>query len=79
MPFIQFQFRRGLAAEWASANPILASGEMGIETDTDLFKIGDGATLWNDLPYGGVQGYTGATGPQGNTGATGSTGPLGIY
>jgi hypothetical protein len=53
---IQIQFRRGTASEWTSANPILAVGEMGIETDTDLFKIGDGTTAWNSLAYGGIEG-----------------------
>jgi hypothetical protein len=52
MPLIQFQFRRGTAAEWADANPVLAEGEMGLELDTERFKIGDGAQGWNDLEYG---------------------------
>jgi len=52
MPYIQFQFRRGLASEWTSANPVLAAGEMGIETDTHKAKIGDGTTHWRLLPYG---------------------------
>lgn len=52
MPFIQFQLRRGLASEWTSVNPILASGEMGLETDTYKVKVGDGVLNWNDLPYG---------------------------
>lgn len=56
MPNIQFQFRRGTAAEWTSANPTLASGEMGIETDTNLFKLGNGSTSWTSLAYGGIQG-----------------------
>lgn len=56
---IQIQFRRGTASQWTSANPILAEGEMGIETDTDQFKIGDGETNWNDLDYGGIQGAQG--------------------
>jgi collagen type VII alpha len=75
MPNIQLQFRRGTAAEWASANPTLAAGEMGIETDTNKFKLGDGTTLWNALAYGGIQGPTGNTGP---TGMTGPTGPQGV-
>lgn len=54
-----FQFRRGTAAQWSSANTILLSGELGLETDTDLFKIGDGTTAWNMLPYGGLQGVAG--------------------
>lgn len=52
MPYIQFQFRRGSAAEWFSANPVLASGELGLEQDTRKIKIGDGVTHWNDLLYG---------------------------
>jgi hypothetical protein len=63
---IQIQFRRGLASEWTSANPTLAVGEMGLETDTDQFKIGDGTTAWNSLAYGGIAGATGATGPSGD-------------
>jgi hypothetical protein len=59
---IQIQFRRGTASEWTSANPTLAVGEMGLETDTDLFKIGDGATAWTSLGYGGIQGAAGADG-----------------
>ncbi len=74
MPNIQLQFRRGTASEWASANPTLASGEMGIERDTQRFKLGDGTTAWNSLGYGGIQGPTGTTGPAGSTGPTGSTG-----
>ena len=62
MPFIQFQFRRDPAATWATNNPLLASGEMGVETDTSLFKIGNGTSLWNLLPYGGLHGDTGDTG-----------------
>ena len=54
---------------------------MGIETNTALFKLGDGTTQWNLLPYGGLQGPTGADGGGGGgtgyTGSTGSTGPTG--
>ena len=60
MPFIQFQFRRGTGAEWSAANTVLAPGEMGIDTDTYRFKIGDGTTAWNNLTYSPV-----ADGPQG--------------
>jgi hypothetical protein len=74
MPNIQLQFRRGTAAEWTSANPTLASGEMGIETDTNRFKLGTGLVAWNSLAYGGIAGPTGFTG---NTGPTGDTGPIG--
>lgn len=43
--------RRDTSANWSSANPILAEGEMGIVTDTKGYKIGDGSTAWNDLEY----------------------------
>ena len=55
MPNIQFQFRRGTAAEWDDANPTLAAGEVGIDTDTNRFKIGNGDDAWVDLPYGGLE------------------------
>lgn len=38
---------------WKRVNPILMEGEMGIESDTDLFKFGDGKTPWNSLRYAG--------------------------
>jgi hypothetical protein len=65
---IQIQFRRGPAIEWTTINPILAEGEMGIETDTEKFKIGNGELNWNSLPYGGIQGPQGDTGLQGPAG-----------
>lgn len=63
---IQIQFRRGTAQEWTSVNPILAEGEMGIETDSNLFKIGNGASTWTNLAYGGLRGYSGSQGNVGN-------------
>lgn len=62
MPNIQLQFRRGANTEWASANPTLAAGELGLETGTGQFKIGNGSTPWNSLGYGGIVGPTGPTG-----------------
>lgn len=46
----RIQHRRGTAAAWASANPILTAGEPGYETDTGVEKTGDGSTRWNALP-----------------------------
>jgi hypothetical protein len=46
---VQIQMRRGTLAQWAAANPTLADGEWGLETDTDKFKIGDGSTAWNSI------------------------------
>ena len=45
------QSKRGLAASWASTNPVLAAGEWGLETDTGKTKIGNGTSAWNSLPY----------------------------
>ena len=45
------QIRNDTAANWTSANPILAKGEVGIETDTGKAKYGDGVTAWNSLVY----------------------------
>ncbi len=52
------QLRGGTAAEWTAANPILASREMGVETDTLKVKLGNGEDPWIDLPYF-TQGATG--------------------
>jgi hypothetical protein len=43
--------RRGTASEWTAANTVLATGEVGFETDTGRFKIGNGSTAWNSRPY----------------------------
>ena len=67
---IQIQFRRDTAANWSSANPLLAIGELGLETDTGKFKVGDGVTYWNDQVYAsGIQGIQGLQGVQGISGA----------
>ena len=47
----RMQQRRGTAAQWTGANPILAAGEIGFESDTNQFKIGDGVNHWEDLSY----------------------------
>lgn len=49
------KLKRGYAADWADANPVLAPGEAGFEIDTSRVKIGNGVTPYNSLPYtGGV-------------------------
>lgn len=47
----RIQLRRGTAAQWTSANPVLAAGEPGVETDTHTWKVGDGTTAWASLSY----------------------------
>ena len=43
--------RRDTAANWTAANPTLLAGEIGIESDTGYWKVGDGSTVWNSLAY----------------------------
>lgn len=47
----RMQQRRGTAAQWTAANPILAAGEIGFETDTNKFKMGNGTSTWSALQY----------------------------
>ena len=47
----RIQLKRATAASWASNNPVLYAGEIGLETDTNKFKIGDGTTAFNSLSY----------------------------
>ena len=49
MAELRIQLRRGTAAQWTSANPVLGEAEFGIETDTLKFKVGNGTTPWNDI------------------------------
>lgn len=72
------QFRRALSDEWVTQNPILATGEMGIELDTKLFKIGDGILRWADLPYGGLRGEKGEGGEKGEQGPIGDVTPAAL-
>lgn len=51
MTTTRIQVRRGTAATWVSTNPKLAAGEIGFETDTGKFKIGNGTSFWNSLNY----------------------------
>lgn len=73
----RIQFRRGTAAvgalQWT--NQVLYAGEVGYETDTGRFKIGDGITSWDNLAYASVlpSSFSGVSGIAVSTGANGST------
>jgi hypothetical protein len=43
--------RRDTAANWTAENPTLLAGELGYETDTGKWKVGDGSTAWTSLAY----------------------------
>jgi len=51
MSYWIIQLRRAPAATWHSDNTKLYDGEFGLEEDTKKIKVGDGVTLWRDLPY----------------------------
>lgn len=54
------QLRRGTAAAWQAANPILHAGEVGVELDSGpRAKIGDGVTAWASVPYLDATTFTG--------------------
>ena len=80
MPTVKLQFRRDTTANWTLNNPILADGELVIDTTLNQFKIGNGSSHWIDLPYGGLHGSKGPRGPLGLpiAGDTGPAGPQGV-
>jgi hypothetical protein len=69
----QIQVRRGTASQWTSANPTLAAGEQGFETDTLKLKIGNGSTAWNSLAYVATGSIGTVTSIEAGTGLSGGT------
>jgi len=53
MPIQKMQQRRDTTANWSSANPVLAAGEIGFDSRVNKFKIGNGTAAWNSLSYAG--------------------------
>ena len=51
MAYKKILFRRDLAATWISVDPVLSAGEIGLESDTDKIKLGDGTSSWTELDY----------------------------
>ena len=70
----KIQVRRDTAANWTNSNPTLSDGEIGFETDTGKFKIGNNSTAWVSLSYSSNDGAQGAQGIAGNDGAQGIQG-----
>jgi hypothetical protein len=67
---LRIQLRRDTAYNWTTNNPILLSGELGIETDTARFKIGNGGR-WNSITS-----YAFKVGEANGVASLGSTGKL---
>lgn len=58
MPSVQelrFHYLIALSKYWVKSNPVLFSGELGIEKDTWRVKVGDGVSSWVDLPYANLE------------------------
>lgn len=51
----RIQLRRGTASALATVNEVPLAGEICIETDTGNYKVGDGSTIWSNLPYAGLR------------------------
>ena len=51
MAFKRILLRRDTSSNWTSGNAVLAAGEVGYETNTGKFKIGNGSTAWTSLGY----------------------------
>lgn len=47
----RIRLRRDTSIDWSFYNPVLASGEPGVELDTNRIKVGNGISTWNNLPY----------------------------
>lgn len=58
MAYKKILFRRDTSSNWTATNPILAGGEIGLESNTNKIKLGDGSTYWNSLAYfyGSIEG-----------------------
>lgn len=44
-------WRRGTSSAWASADPVLANGEVGLDTTAGRTKVGDGSSAWSALGW----------------------------
>lgn len=47
----RIQQKSDTSSNWTSSNPVLLRGELGFETDTLKFKIGNGTSHYNSLDY----------------------------
>lgn len=73
------QFRRDTSVNWTATNPVLAQGELGLETDTTKYKIGNGTTAWNSLSYGSLSGNVSGLGFNNTTDPSAPSSGLTMY
>ena len=81
MSYAKIRPRRGTLYEWSTVNPVLYEGEMvievpdtGVGTGLSKFKIGDGVSPYNQLPYA----FDGAAAASINGGSVGTSHPIQI-
>ena len=43
-------------SSWTSVNPVLLLGEIGIDSDLNIIKVGDGSSTWSALDHMGYCG-----------------------
>ena len=55
---VKIKHRVNEADVWYEINPKLGAGEIGLESDTGLFKYGDGRRTWRELDYAYGSGLT---------------------
>ena len=69
------QVRRGTLSQWDTSAAVLYAGELGYETDSGRFKIGDGTTAWSSLSYASIvpSGFVAGSGISLTPGTNGST------
>lgn len=48
---VRIQHKTDTSINWSNENIVLLKGELGLESDTNLIKMGNGVDSWNDLPY----------------------------
>lgn len=70
---IRVQHKHMTKEDWSTSDVVLLLGELGIESDTGMVKVGDGVKTYNELSY-----LTGPKGDRGEVGPIGEMGPQGL-
>ena len=51
---VSYRLRRDTTTNWLLFNPVLKSGEIGLDTTLNKFKIGNGTSTWSLLTYANI-------------------------
>ena len=66
--------KRATSEAFRTVNPVLEDGQPALETDTNILKVGDGKTKYNDLKPISGSGSSGGSGGSGSGSEGGSGG-----